>query len=235
MTSATTADPAEVRPPRRLISAYWLIGLGAYTIAKVAFATGYRVLRGGQAYVDVPMAGILFGLVVACAFAVALIVAGMWMRAAKPKGHYLAAALLALMLALSLLGGLNPRLLLVLVFFVILVGDIRRLRSDPGFSLTAGRPDLDDFWPYPWLVSVTLANSVTGGLPDLLIIAAVHALTPVLVVFVHVKLVRSPNIQRGPTLTRYRSSLALWALFYVLSVVAGVLFLIGLGQGLGSL
>lgn len=221
--------------PRRIVTAYWLIALGCLKF----IAWGFSVLmffddsRNSLAEFG---GVILIGAILAIAYLVAMVVAGLWMKSAQPKGHYLALVALALPVVVTLPRGINGDVILSLVFLALIIADIRKLRSSPEFSLTVDSYRLAEFWPVPWLVTascIALVGNGTGAVPAVL----VHLLSPAAIGYIFLKLRSHPAVLRTPQPGRYYWSLAAWALFYAASIVVGIRFLEGLSalamQGAG--
>lgn len=188
--------------------------------------------------------GLMFiSALLAVAHLVAMVVAGRWMKSAKPKGHYLALVALALpvVVALPVVAksplGINGCMLLALGFLTLTAADIRKLRSSPEFSLTVDSYRLVDFWPAPWLVTASCIGLVSGYGTGAVPAALAHLLSPIAIGYIFLKLRSNPAVRRTPQPGRYYWSLAAWVFFYAASIVIGIQFLEGLSglamQGAG--
>jgi hypothetical protein len=222
--------------PGRIITAYWLIALGYLKFIGWGFLLWFFFDDSRNSLAE--SGGLIFlGTILAALYLVIMVLAGQWMRSAEPRGHYLALVALSLPVIFALQSGINGDVVLSLGFLVLIVADVRQLRSNPEFSLTVDSFRLRDFWPVPWLVTalcIALVGNGMGAVPAVL----VHLLSPVAVGYIVVRLRSHPSIVRTPGPDRFFWSLAVWVLFYAASILVGIKFLEGLSglamQGAGN-
>lgn len=222
--------------PRRIITAYWIISFGYLKAIVWGFAF-WMYFDDSRNSLAESWGLLVFSVLTTTVYLVAMVVAGNWMKSANPKGHYLAAVALAFPVLFVLSRGINGEVLMALGFLALIVADIRKLRSDPEFSLTVDGYRLAEFWPMPWLVTalcIAAFGHGAGAVPA----GIVHLVSPLPVGYIIIKLHKHPAIQRTPQPGRFYWSLSVWAMFYVASIFLGTKILGGLSglamQGAGQ-
>lgn len=216
--------------------AFWMIAYGYLQFAAAGINTWMLYTSMGNQIAAHP-APIIATLAFTLVYVLAMVQAGKWIRLGEPRGHYLGIALFALPALFAPFRGAGYGLVVVIGFMVLLVMDIRKLRSDPAYTLTVPGYRLLDFWMMPWLVS-SLALAV-GGYGFLSIPAIVtHLVSPLVVGYIHVRLSKHPQVSREPRTDWYYLSLAVWVLCYAASVAWAYLVIGGLAglamQGAGK-
>ena len=213
--------------PARVLTAYCLIAFAWLQGLRWAFIVWMTVDDSRFAFSESGGFLLLSGLVTA-GYLVAMVTAGKWILRVDSRGHYLAAGVLGITILLSLATAPSGETLFSAAILVLLVKDIRRMRADATFSLATDSYQLVDFWPAPWLVSVLVVALVGhgyGAAPA----AVVHLLSPLVILFIHLKLRRHPAVLTSEPADRYYWSLAAWVLFYIVSMAIGLVALSGLG------
>ena len=221
--------------PRRIVTAYWLITYGFLNVAVWITFIAFHLSDSRNTLAD--SAGLVFtSAIFTLVFLVMLVLSGIWIKAGEVKGHYLGVLVLLLLVLLSLTPSPGVNTLLPAVFLIILIRDLRQLRGNNGFSLQVDDYLLDNFWFVPWLISLTavaVLSQFKGAVPA----AIFHLLSPLLVVFIHIKLIKHARVLRPQKPARYGVSVLGWSIFYIFTCVLGYYLLEGLGglamQGAG--
>lgn len=213
--------------PNRVLTAYCLIAYAWLQLLRWVFLAWMTVDDSRFAISEAGGFLLLSGLVTA-AYLAAMVTAGKWILKVDSRGHYLAAGVLGVTTLLSLSTAPSGETLFSAAFLVLLVKDILRLRADADFSLATDSYQLADFWPAPWLASVLVVALVGhgyGAVPA----GLVHLLSPLAILFIHLRLRKHAAVLRSERTARYYWSVAAWALFYIVSTTLGLVALSGLG------
>ena len=106
--------------PKRILTAWWLIAFGCLKFVVLAITIWQLIANPGDSvgrYAPTLIMLLLLGAVIAGGF----IVAGRWMAAALPKGHYLAVGCLLILMLVSLAVRVTIETYVALCFVALLM------------------------------------------------------------------------------------------------------------------